>query len=157
MLAAVSPIIRPSASEPLDLFAAAVYDALERGDLVVVDCSDLDLVSVSAIRMLEAASRLTTVVLTNASPVVCLLATAFDVDVQPRAHIVLQPPSTERAPSSELELLDELRDLVVARERLHRQIAMSQDATAHDDRVLRRISTRIDAIVAALRIRSRDD
>jgi hypothetical protein len=157
MSAAISPILRPSASEPFDLFAAAVFDAVERGDVVVVDCSDLDVVSISTIRMLEAASRCISVVLTNASPVVCLLATAFDVAVQPRAHVVLEVPSAGRAPTSDVALLDELRDLVLARERLHDQTELRPASSPRTDRVLRRVATRIDAIVAALGVGSPDN
>ena len=83
MLALVAPALRPPASQNLDEFASTL-DALARRDrMIVIDCSELRSLSIAAARMLERVSRRTTVRLTNAAPAVCLLATVFDVTVEP--------------------------------------------------------------------------
>jgi hypothetical protein len=154
MLTVVPSVLRPNGSEDLDVFATEVNGAAERSHLVVIDCSELDALSVPAIRILEALSRRATVELTNASPIVCLLATTFGLSVAGRrAQAALDAVASDVSTTGDDDLLDELRDLAAARHRANDRIELSRHATPRDLRELRRIATRIDTIVAALRLR----
>jgi hypothetical protein len=86
MLAAVPSVLRPTGRESLDDFAAVVHEVAEHAHLVIIDCSDFDTLCISAIRMLETLSRHATVELTNASPILCLLATVFGLSVHARGE-----------------------------------------------------------------------
>ena len=154
MLTVAPSVLRPTGSEGLDVFAAEVNGAAERTHLVVIDCSELDALSVPAIRILESLSRRATVELTNASPFVCLLATTFGLSVEPRReHATLNTVASDVSTTSDEDLLRELRDRAVARHRVNTRIELDRRATPRDLRELGRIATRIDTIVAALRLR----
>ena len=153
MLTVVPPVLRPTGCEPLDAFTAEVNDVAERTRLVIIDCSDFDTLTISAIRMLEAVSRRATVELTNASPILCLLATVFGLSVHARGEQAnLDTVASDATIDSDDDLLDELRHLASERNRVNERIEL-RSATPGDLRYLRRIAARIDAIVAALRLR----
>jgi hypothetical protein len=154
MLRLVSPVIRPNGSEGLDAFAADVNITAERTHLVVIDCSELDALSVPAIRILESLSRRATVELINASPIVCLLATTFGLAVEPRHQGAdLGAVESDLSSTGDEDLLDELRDLAAARHRVNERIELCQGATPRELRQLHRIAKRVDTVVAALRRR----
>jgi hypothetical protein len=82
MLALVPPVISPDASVTLEEFTATVDEFAQHNAAIIIDCVDLRSLSVAAVRMLERASARTNIRLTNASPIVCLLAATYGLAAQ---------------------------------------------------------------------------
>jgi anti-anti-sigma regulatory factor len=59
-----------------------VEDMIARYDSLVIDCSEVESIGRSGMRVLEVASRDARVTLVNPKPFVRLMATAFGIDVQ---------------------------------------------------------------------------
>jgi anti-anti-sigma regulatory factor len=62
-------------------FAATVDEFVARYRAMVLDCSDVEWITVSGVRVLETASRAAPITLVNPSPAVHLMAATFAHDV----------------------------------------------------------------------------
>jgi anti-anti-sigma regulatory factor len=65
-------------------FAASVDEFVARYRAMVLDCSDVEWITVAAVRVLETASRGAPITLVNPSPAVHLMTATFANDVQCR-------------------------------------------------------------------------
>jgi hypothetical protein len=83
MPALVGPPLQASVFDDLDAFGVVVDEMVLRHDAIVVDCDALRSLDVTALRLLERASRRGIVILTNAPPAVCLFAAVFGLRVEP--------------------------------------------------------------------------
>jgi anti-anti-sigma regulatory factor len=91
----IVPVFRPPSKidgSNVDEFAATVHEFVERYRCVVLNCSGVDWISGSGMRVLEAASRAAPITLVNPSPSVHLMAATFADDVLCR----FERPSTGR-------------------------------------------------------------
>ena len=88
----IAPVYQPASrvdSWNVASFRDAVADAAERYGRVVVDCSGVLVMGVSAMRVLERASRYVRVTLVNPNPAIRLMAAAFKLEIESSAG----PPS----------------------------------------------------------------
>jgi anti-anti-sigma regulatory factor len=81
----IAPVYQPLPqvdSRNIGSFQDAVTDSAERYGKVVVDCSCVVKMGVSAMRILEVVSREAQVTIVNPNPAVRLMATAFGLNVE---------------------------------------------------------------------------
>ncbi|HWS47501.1 MAG TPA: STAS domain-containing protein [Acidimicrobiia bacterium] len=81
----IAPVYRPQSqvdSRNIASFREAVADSAARYGRVVIDCSCVLMMGVSAMRVLELASRDAHVTLVNPNPAIRLMATAFGVEIE---------------------------------------------------------------------------
>jgi hypothetical protein len=74
-------------------FARTVSEHVARYGCMVIDCYEVEWITVLGMRVLEMASHDVVIALVNPSPAVLLMATVFGGDVQCRCDQVLSPAS----------------------------------------------------------------